>query len=106
MVVRIRLARHGFRNRPFYHIVAANGRTSLRSQPLETLGTFDPIPKKVNITDKIPRIKDIELNVPRFKHWISVGAQPTYAVTKLMEKFDLLPAAPKVLPVVKKERSS
>ncbi|WBW71556.1 mitochondrial ribosomal protein subunit S16 [Schizosaccharomyces osmophilus] len=94
MVVRIRLARHGVRNRPFYHIVVCNAWKAPRAKPLETIGTFDPIPKKEDPKDIIPRIKDIELNVHRFKYWVSVGAQPSDTVRSLAEKFQLLPKKP------------
>ncbi|KAL8963839.1 MAG: hypothetical protein Q9183_004913, partial [Haloplaca sp. 2 TL-2023] len=45
MVLKIRLARFGRRNAPFYNIVVAQARTARNSKPLEVLGTYDPIPK-------------------------------------------------------------
>lgn len=61
-------------------------RKAPQAKPIETIGTFDPIPKKIDSQDSIPRIKDIQLNVERFKYWISVGAQPSDTVRSLAEK--------------------
>lgn len=45
MVLKIRLARFGKRNAPFYNIVVAQARTARNSKPLEVLGTsFLPSP--------------------------------------------------------------
>ena len=44
MVLKIRLARFGKRNAPFYNIVVAQARTARNSKPLEVLGTLDPFP--------------------------------------------------------------
>jgi small subunit ribosomal protein S16 len=43
MVVRIRLARHGRRNRAFYRIVAANSRSPRDGRFLEILGFYNPL---------------------------------------------------------------
>ena len=43
MVLKIRLARFGKRNAPFYNIVVAQARTARNSKPLEVLGTFHPL---------------------------------------------------------------
>jgi ribosomal protein S16 len=42
MVVRIRLARHGCRNRAFYRIVAADSRSPRDGKFLELLGFYNP----------------------------------------------------------------
>ncbi len=47
MVVRIRLARHGTRNNPFYHIVAIADHKPRNALPIEKLGEYDPIPRPV-----------------------------------------------------------
>jgi len=88
MVVRIRLARHGRRNRPYYHIVAANAQAPRDGRFLEQLGTYDPLvnPKS--------GVKIVRINTDRFKYWLAVGAQPSLPVTKLMSKFHVLPSPP------------
>lgn len=45
MVVRIRLARHGTRNNPFYHLVAIRDKAARDARPIEKLGEYDPIPR-------------------------------------------------------------
>ena len=45
MVVRIRLARHGSRNNPFYHLVAIRDKAARNARPIEKLGEYDPIPR-------------------------------------------------------------
>jgi small subunit ribosomal protein S16 len=42
MVVRIRLARHGRRNRAFYRIVSADSRAPRDGRFLEVLGFYNP----------------------------------------------------------------
>ncbi|CAG8526012.1 8329_t:CDS:2 [Funneliformis mosseae] len=79
MVVRIRLARHGVRNRPFYHIVVANARAPRDGKHIEKVGLYDPIPNKQGI-------KNIELNADKIKYWLSVGAQPSDTVASLLSK--------------------
>ncbi|CAO3595425.1 unnamed protein product [Absidia cylindrospora] len=79
MVVRIRLARHGRRNLPYYHIVVANARTARNSKPLEQIGTFDPIPNNAGQ-------KAINLNFERAKYWLTVGAQPSEMVEKSLSR--------------------
>ncbi|PWN52129.1 ribosomal protein S16 [Violaceomyces palustris] len=49
MVVRLRLARHGTKNNPFYHIVAINDSKPRDARPIEKLGEYDPIPRPVSI---------------------------------------------------------
>lgn len=75
MVVRIRLARWGRRNRPFYRIVAADARAKRDGRFLETLGTYNPISHSKR--EAAHHIKRVALNVQRIKYWLSVGAQPS-----------------------------
>jgi small subunit ribosomal protein S16 len=79
MVVRLRFARHGRRNLPYYHIVAANAKTARNSKPLETIGTYNPIPDNNGI-------KHVNINVERVKYWLTVGAQPSDSVASLLSK--------------------
>nr|CAB3457468.1 unnamed protein product [Digitaria exilis] len=46
MVVRIRLARFGCRNRPFYRVMAADSRSPRDGKHLEVLGYYNPLPGK------------------------------------------------------------
>ncbi|CAG7850096.1 SubName: Full=Related to 30S ribosomal protein S16 {ECO:0000313/EMBL:CCA71986.1} [Serendipita indica DSM 11827] len=97
MPVRLRLARHGTTNNPFYHIVAINQRKARNAKPLELLGTYDPIPRAPTINKKTyPEMyatssqphdgvatKRVEWNLERIHWWISQGAQPSDSVMRL-----------------------
>ena len=67
MSVKIRLQRHGKKQKPFYWIVAADARSKRDGKFLEKLGTYNPT---VN-----PAI--IELNLQSAVQWLHNGAQPT-----------------------------
>jgi small subunit ribosomal protein S16 len=43
MAVKIRLARHGAKKRPFYRIVAADSESPRDVRFLEKLGTYNPL---------------------------------------------------------------
>lgn len=45
MVVRLRLARHGTRNNPFYHVVVIRDSKARDARPIEKVGEYDPIPR-------------------------------------------------------------
>ncbi|KAH8197460.1 hypothetical protein TruAng_008391 [Truncatella angustata] len=84
MTIKIRLARFGRRNAPFYNIVVAHARTARNSKPLEVIGTYDPIPKADPYDDSGRLHKDVKLDILRAKYWIGVGAQPTDTTWRLM----------------------
>jgi len=67
MPVKIRLQRHGKKGKPFYWIVAADGRSKRDGRFLEKLGTYNP---NVNPAG-------IDLNVDGAVKWLQNGAQPT-----------------------------
>ncbi|KAK2593954.1 37S ribosomal protein S16, mitochondrial [Conoideocrella luteorostrata] len=91
MVIKIRLARFGRRNSPFYNIVVAQARTARNSRPLEVLGTYDPVPKPDPYDNSGKLHKDIKLDTPRAKYWIGVGAQPTDTAWRLLSMVGILP---------------
>ncbi|KAJ1304588.1 hypothetical protein OPQ81_005730 [Rhizoctonia solani] len=89
-VVRLRLARHGQRNKPFYHVVAINVRKARDAKPIEKLGEYDPVPKPLpdnpNVTEK-----RITWDADRIRYWLGVGAQPSETVARLLEMANLIP---------------
>ncbi|GJN69360.1 mitochondrial 37S ribosomal protein MRPS16 [Purpureocillium lilacinum] len=91
MVVKIRLARFGRRNSPFYNIVVAHARTARNSRPLEVLGTYDPVPKPDPYDSSGALHKDIKLDTQRARYWIGVGAQPTDTAWRLLSMVGILP---------------
>ncbi len=76
MSVKIRLARSGAKKRPFYRIVASDARSPRDGRFLEKLGTYDPMTEDGTL----------RLDQPRVEYWMSVGAQPTDAVRRLIRK--------------------
>ncbi|KAI1104049.1 ribosomal protein S16, mitochondrial [Jackrogersella minutella] len=108
MVVKIRLARFGRRNAPFYNIVVAHARTARNDRPLEVLGTYDPIPKADPYDNSGVLHKDIKLDTLRTKYWIGVGAQPTDTVWRLLAMLGIVepkyrPKEPRVPPPMPRE---
>jgi small subunit ribosomal protein S16 len=76
MAVRIRLARHGRKKRPFYRIVAADGRAPRDGRYIERLGHFDPMSEP----------NELVVDLERVDYWIGVGASPSETAAKLIEK--------------------
>ena len=72
MAVKIRLSRFGKRDNPIYRIVVCDARTKREGRFLEIIGNYNP---KIG-----PK-----LDCKRYEYWISVGAQPTKAVLKLVK---------------------
>jgi small subunit ribosomal protein S16 len=75
-MLRIRLARTGKKRQPSYRIVVADKRSRRDGRVVERIGFYNPLPDPVEY-----RIKEA-----RALHWLSVGAQPTDAVRRLLEK--------------------
>lgn len=98
MPVRLRLARHGQRHTPVYHLVAINATKRRDAKPIEKLGEYDPLPRvpkeyKLPTSTQVfgkqpilPKEKRIEWDVERINYWLSVGAQPTKSVVRLLER--------------------
>jgi small subunit ribosomal protein S16 len=83
MSVKMRLARGGAKKRPYYYVVAAHSASPRDGRYIEQIGTFDPMLKK----DDPNRVK---LQLERCKHWLSVGAQPTDRVARLLDAAGLM----------------
>lgn len=67
MPVKIRLQRKGRKQRPFYHIVVADGRAPRDGRFIEKLGTYNPMTKPATI----------DLDREKAFDWLTKGAQPT-----------------------------
>ncbi|TYZ66245.1 hypothetical protein PybrP1_009922 [[Pythium] brassicae (nom. inval.)] len=87
MVVRLRLARWGRKDLPFYRIVAADARAPRDGKHLEILGTFNPIAAADGV-------KELRVNGERVRYWVSVGAQPSDRVSHLLGIANILPMPP------------
>ena len=75
-MVKIRLARGGTKKKPYYRVVVADQRCKRDGRYLEHIGFYNPM-----VSENRFGIDD-----GRVKHWLSVGAQPTERVSKLMKQ--------------------
>ena len=75
LAVKIRLARHGAKKRPYYRVVVADGRMPRDGRYIEEVGRYNPLTN--------PKV--IEINLEKVDEWISKGAQPTNAVSHLID---------------------
>lgn len=73
MATKIRLARHGRKGRPFYHVVVADSKAPRDGRYIEKIGTYDPNTNPATI----------ELKFDRALYWLQVGAQPTETTTRI-----------------------
>lgn len=108
--MRLRLARHGTRNNPFYHIVAIQNTKARNARPIEKLGEYDPVPRPARtapimahtksknapgyngevitsgITSQVQMEKRLEWNEDRIKYWLKTGAQPSKPMVRLLDR--------------------
>jgi len=78
-MVSIRLARSGAKQRPFYHLVAADSRRARGGRYIERLGFFNPI--------AIEGQEGLRIDLDRVDHWVSVGAQLSDRARKLVDNY-------------------
>jgi len=79
MAVKIRLARHGVKKRPFYRIVVADSESPRDGRFLEIVGTYNPLMEPAEVSFKNERVK----------YWMDQGATPTNTVKNLIKKENL-----------------
>lgn len=73
-MVRIRLRRMGAKKQPTYRIVVADKDAPRDGKFIENIGYFNPRTEP----------ETVELNKERALYWMSVGAQPSDAVRRLL----------------------
>jgi len=84
MAVVIRLARHGAKKNPFYHIVVADSRNARDSGAiLERIGSYDPMQPKDSA-------KRVVFDADKAKAWMARGAKPSDRVYKFLANAGLL----------------
>ncbi|MCW5977588.1 MAG: 30S ribosomal protein S16 [Bryobacteraceae bacterium] len=74
-MLRIRLARFGAKKKPTYRRVVIDKRNGRDSDCVEVVGHYNPVAD--------PAVADIKYD--RLEHWVSVGAQPSDTVTRLLK---------------------
>jgi small subunit ribosomal protein S16 len=66
----------GAKKRPFYRVVVADARSPRDGRVIETIGHYNPLTDPATIV----------IDAQRARYWLSVGAQPTVSVSKLMRR--------------------
>jgi len=79
-MVRIRLRRVGLKKQPSYRIVVANDESPRDGRFLEIVGFYNPRTEPITLTVAEDRVY----------HWLSVGAQPSEAVERLLKTAGVL----------------
>ena len=101
MAVKIKLTRLGKIRNPQYRVAVADARTRRDGRSIEVIGRYHP--------KEEPSL--IEIDSERAQYWLSVGAQPTEPVLKLLkitgdwQKFKGLPGAEGTLKVAEPKPS-
>ncbi len=88
-MVRIRLRRQGAKQQPTYRVVVADQHVQRDGRILENIGHYNPRTEP----------ETVSIDVDRAKYWLSVGAQPSEAVARLLKAvgaYDAAPAKPAV----------
>ncbi len=75
-MLRIRLSRTGKKRQPSYRVVVADVESKRDGRIVERIGYYNPLIDPV----------DCKIEEARALYWLSVGAQPSDAVRRLLEK--------------------
>ena len=75
-MVKIRLARHGAKKRPYYRIVVADSRCPRDGKFIDDIGRYNPLTEPAMI----------KVDLEKADQWIANGAQPTDTVAALLKK--------------------
>lgn len=79
-MLRIRLARRGKKRQPTYRIVVADSRSPRDGKYIEQIGRYNPMTSP----------SEVAVKEGRALYWLSVGAQPSDAVRRLLDKHGVL----------------
>ena len=75
-MVKIRLARHGSKKRPFFRIVVADSQSPRDGRFIEQIGLYDPT--------RSPEL--FQVDAEKLAAWRAKGAQPTLTVRQLIDR--------------------
>jgi small subunit ribosomal protein S16 len=75
-MVKIRLRRVGAKKQPSYRVVVTDSRAPRDGRFIEAIGFYNPRTEP----------ETVQIKEDRALHWLSVGAQPTEAVARLLDK--------------------
>ena len=76
MAVKIRLARHGAKKRPYYRIVVADSRAPRDGRFIDEVGRYNPCTEPAMV----------KFDMEKVDRWIADGAQPTDTVARLLKQ--------------------
>ncbi|MGE0625433.1 MAG: 30S ribosomal protein S16 [Pseudomonadales bacterium] len=85
-MVTIRLARHGSKKNPFYHITVAERAARRDGRFVERLGFYNPVAKGLS--------EKLRVDLDRVDYWLGVGAMPSDVVKSLIAQARKHAAAP------------
>ncbi len=74
-MVRIRLRRQGAKKQPTYRVVVSDQRSPRDGRIVENIGFFNPRTEP----------ETIQIDSERASYWLSVGAQPSEAVARILK---------------------
>lgn len=77
-MVKLRLSRFGRKGEPTYRLVATDSKNKRDGRAIEELGYI------------IPKNKQMKLETERIQYWLSVGAQPSETVARMLVREGLL----------------
>jgi small subunit ribosomal protein S16 len=92
-MVKIRLRRVGAKKQPSYRVVVADSRSPRDGKFIETIGNYNPR------TEPPTMVVDLE----RARYWLSVGAQPSDAVRRILDKLMAAEAEAETAPAMAAE---
>jgi small subunit ribosomal protein S16 len=93
MAVRIRLSRFGRLHRPYFRIVAIDGRCHREGKANEILGSYDPLLKD----------KNLQVDLAAVESWVNRGAQISTGLRNLLKFSGYQVPAPKKTAAAKPE---
>jgi small subunit ribosomal protein S16 len=79
-MVKIRLRRVGAKKQPHYRVVVTDSHSPRDGKFIETIGSYNPR------TDP----PAVEVDVERALYWLGVGAQPSAAVQRILDKMGIM----------------
>ena len=79
-MLKIRLARHGRKGRPFYRVVVQDSRKPRDGRFVERVGYYDPLTDPATFS----------VDGARVTHWLSHGAKPSETVHRLLAREGLI----------------
>ena len=78
-MVTIRLARHGGKKKPFYHVTVAERSARRDGRFIERVGFYNPVARG--------REEALRIDLERLDYWLANGAQPSDRVRQLIARW-------------------